>query len=630
MLWLRAWFQETNSYPGPRCRDGSLLAELRFSKSDCDSSTDSRMNQVLLTNEHGDVFKRQINIDECESDQFDENFNENIPASPVESEYFYEQYIDYPLNETSYSQAVGAVGDESRLPNNQSPFSRNNSIIRNNTLLNYNQYKLQQLHHNHGGGSSPFTFFGMPLPSLSNLWGGGNGRKSNSRADVDANGKSRLRNYRPRPGELVDGFQFSSNAQPPFRDPNKQNNLLLPPPPPPHGVNINHYQNHPNDNKQVQSYGPHYQTTFFDPKLEKGGFVPMLPGRKGFTPIQNPYENNVANETDSNGDDIQETVSTELKPNVNIEFDENYSDEFDNKYSVLVPTVVTESNGKKPELIQTASQYNVSSLKKGENAVPATSSSGIPLIRTSTVKSIIETKPSTTTTPLNPITVTTEIPRKNIQKIYANNEKNIPINPAPVYELTTIDNRTPYIPTFSPNSTDVINLSKNNQPGKLYNSSDANRTISRNALSALVAPGAQQGVFRTPPGRSVITKVFSTTASTPLLTSTTTVLPAPNLPTAEEYLRTTSLEGGKEVTTPTTSINRNQNKYVNDNDGHMKKNDMEWYYNNYNRSTWKEPQSDPGLNRFRSSGAGSSFIGSNKSRLSTFILLFTLTFNLIL
>lgn len=149
VLWLRAWYQETNSYPGPRCRDGNLLTEMRVSKSDCDSSSDSRMNQVLMMNEHGDIFKRQINLDECENDAAPYNDAENIPSSPIESEYFYEQFIDYPLNDSASEQTI-----DLHQPN-LSPFSRNMTIIRNDTILNYDQHRLQQQQNNNGG--SAFT-----------------------------------------------------------------------------------------------------------------------------------------------------------------------------------------------------------------------------------------------------------------------------------------------------------------------------------------------------------------------------------------------------------------------------------------------------------------------------------------
>lgn len=625
VLWLRAWYQETKSYPGPRCRDGNLLTDMRVSKSECDLSNDSQMNQVLLTNEHGDVFKRQISFDECDNEHYGES--DGIPSSPIESEYFYEQFIDYPLNDSTAEQTT-----DLRQPNpNLSPFSRNMTVIRNDTLLNYDQHKLQQLHNKNSDGST-FTFFGMPLPSLSNLWSSGtNSRKSNSRADVDANGKSRLRNYRPRPGEIVESFQFSNNVHsPPFKPtpptipPEKEPTMsyeptnIHPPPPPQPASPPNGY----------------YSNIYNDPRVEKGGFIPMLPGHKGFTPIQNPF----VNETDSG--DTQETVSTELRPNVNLEFDGSIDDVPDNKYPVLVSTVNAKPTTNRPSPNLTQTHFNVSSLKKGEIITPTKSSNGISLIRSTTPPLVTSTIRISTTTqhtvvPSESSTyhIIPEIDRtileneqikKNVQKVISRKSSNVPVTQEPDVHVVS----TPFYPTFMPNSSDVINLSKNRAP---VNGSASGITAG-SALSALVAPGAQQGIFRTPPGRSVITKVFNNTATSsdfaptaipaqsstqkprtstlnsakPSTTKPSTIKPnvAHKLPTAEEYLRTTSQDNIiKENTTPNSHLNKTPHTNDLDDQATQYKGDMNWYYSNYNRSTWKEPQLDPGLYRFRTNSA---------------------------
>lgn len=567
------------------------------------------MNQVLLTNEHGDVFKRQITIDECDSEPFDEqpNFqNENIPASPIESEYFYEQYIDYPLNETTaaqttttYEQAVGAVAPSSNGDGTRtSPLNRNDS--RNHTLLNYNQYKLHQMHPNRNGvngagNSSPFTFFGMPLPSLNNLWSGGGGdntRKSNSRADVDANGKSRLRNYRPRPGEIVDGIQFATNMRATHRN-NVPNQLPNGPPPP-------QIIPHPNQNQygtiggtKDRPYPTYYQTMYFDPKIEKGGFVPMVPdgSRKGFTPIENPFgigdaSSNETDTSDNGNGDVQETVSTELKPNVNVEFDEDdYSDEGDDtKYSVRVPTVSPASSNQ-------PNRYNVSSLKKGQTDVLTTSSTGVPLIRnTATPNPLHELLPRLTSTAISTIESATQQPnkndqmRQNIQKISAGRTATETAIVEEVVPTTSVPMR----------STTIIS---------------GNKSASAN-VSSTVAKGNPPPI-RTPPGRSVITKVFTSTSSSSLSSmpsSTSTQSPAPILPTAEEYLRTTSLVGGGSpkigsnggTTSSSTTTQRNNDIGGGGSTITYKKADLEWYYRNYNRTILKEPHTDAELNRLQS------------------------------
>lgn len=576
------------------------------------------MNQVLLTNEHGDVFKRQITIDECDTEPYDEQQhfnNENIPASPNESEYFYEQYIDYPLNETTaaqttttYEQAVGAVappskGDGSRT----SPFDRNDG--KNHTLLNYNQYKLHQMQPNRNGGAgtgSAFTFFGMPLPSLGNLWNGGGGgdnaRKSNSRADVDANGKSRLRNYRPRPGEIVDGFQFASNVRAPPRNnaPNQLSNGL------PSRVVPYPNQYSPSGGAKDRPYPTYYQTMYFDPKIEKGGFVPMLPsgGRKGFTPIQNPFGDVATNGTDKNasdgddtgGDDahgdsvdVQETISTELKPNVNVEFDgeDDYSDDnVDTKYSIRVPTVSQASSNQ---------SYNVSSLKKGQNDVLTTSSTGIPLIRnTATPNPLHELLPRLTSTTSAPFPIADAAPSRPNKNAVKNDQ--IPQN------IQKISAARPTTEAAISNEVAITNSTVAPANGKLAPTHVTASTASKgnSQSSPAVAP-------RTPPGRSVITKVFTSTSSSmagPSVTSTQA--PAPILPTAEEYLRTTSLIGGQKLgggTTPASTTQRDSEIGTSSTITYRKA-DLDWYYRNYNRTVLKEPHTDAELNRLQSNANG--------------------------
>lgn len=639
---------------------------MRVSKSDCETSSDSRMNQVLLTNEHGDVFKRQINIDECDMDP-PSSYNgesEHIPSSPVESEYFYEQYIDYPLNDTAFEQTVADASFENQNTNvSQSPFSKNSNPIRNDTVLNYEQHKLQQLHnHNNKDGSSSFTFFGVPLPSITSLWNGGDtsARKSNSRADIDVNGKSRLRHFRLRPGETVDSFQFSNNihttsSRKPATIPVKENgeptNIHPPPPPFPHSPNhitefpsiANTYYHHQQRQQQQQPQ------PYNDPRIEMGGFVPMVSDhRKGFTPIRNPF----GNETEPS-EDAQESVSTELRPNVNLDYSEiNGEDEAERKYSVLVSTVSPSSTTERGKFQQ--SQFNVSSLRKGEIIGPTKSANGISLIHTTTPDgtstiyrpTVTRATIATTFRPIttqNAETVFSESQniRPNIQKIYSSTTSRGTAHTT-LRPNTSPGSSTPFYPTFMPNSTDTINLSKN----AVFNNNGSSAQ-EKNALSALVAPGAQQSTLRTSPGRSVITKIFNnnitnapnlTPTSIPLHSSSSTIqttkqpittITTNKLPAAEEYLRTTSRNNYiKENTTPIAASHSTKTQTANDlNDDETinQKNDMEWYYNNYNKSTWKEPQMDPGLYRFRSNSISSFSIYQIKLHSTILILALVLT-----
>lgn len=632
VLWLRAWYLEMNKYPGPRCRDGNLLTDMRVSKSDCDSSNDSRMNQVLITNEHGDVFKRQINFDECESDnQYTDT--ESVPSSPNESEYFYEQYIDYPLNETVLETAAGDTVYDKRLPTaDQSPFSRNISGIRNDTLLNYDKHKLQQLQNeNRPNGGSRFTFFGMPLPGLGSIWSSDpSTRKSTSRSDSPVNGKSRLRNFRLRPGEIVDNFQYSNDQGGVRRTPPPQ----PPPPPSPNRPLRNNAPVNIQPPPLPSNEYPNYQNPYSVPAMEKGGFVPMVPGRKGFQPVHHPF----ANDTDT-PDDIQETVSTELRPHINTAFDEPLNDDIDNRYSILVPTVTSNSTN-------SSHHFNVSSLRKDESVLPTKSLNGISLFRTSATTSstlMPNNLPSQTVTHSTLATTkSTEAPKSFT---HADQDKNYVqrINDRPVTIIRTTTMRpevssinTPFYPTFLPNTSDVFNLSKNR-------SMNGNAT-GKNALSALVAPGAQQNGLRTnASGRSKITKILNTTRTNAFVTPTVHPLPTTTLksmqpisttqklPAAEEYLRTTSHDEYLHDSTTPASLHPTKPRgqdVANTKTFQSKFVDMEWYYNNYNKSTWKEPQLDPGLYRFRSNGSRCIQLVDAKTHCTIMIL--TLVFHQII
>lgn len=570
MIWLHAWYKQTNSYPGPRCRDGVLLTEQRISKSDCDSTMDNRLNQVLLTNDHGDIFKRQINMDECDNIPYDQN---NIPSSPTESEFFEQHFVDYPNNgndpNRTYQIESGFIG-----PGN-----------RNRTLLNHNQHNLNQLQHNRN--YSPFTFFNYPLPPLSSLWGGNGRKSSSSRASADPQGRSRLRNFRPRPDELIDDFQYSKGA-PHFHEQNDT------PPSKKVNNNVEFEQYRPNDYGIAVPPPPNITPN----QVEKGGFVPMLPGYKGFTPIKNPYlddvgDNNKRIKEHSTTDKPSSSISTDSLANESMHVKGNKDEEIDateNKYPLRVSTLA-------PGDIRPANT-NVSGLNLPSN---------INLNKNLNVSSNSNLKPNTITIETLPNQVdqdkASQKKEAQIPLVLPEKVENIPktIEPHPIKHLNPIDKfPAGILPTspprlllaqtvFQPNGTDVINLSKN---ANKFDTIDRNNSANRNVLSALVAPGAQ-GIFRA--GRPTITKVFTTTTTAPQDQQ------PPILPFAEEYLRTTHVDARNSTITPydTTPLAITNNLVGDD---AASKGDMDWYFNNYNRSK-ERGQADLSLNRFRSSAA---------------------------
>lgn len=517
ILWLRAWYQETDSlthYPGPRCRDGTMLRESRLSRSEC--QTDERSNNIPLTNEHGDLFSRQISNDECEADSFEEPAS-NYPPSPVDSDYFDDQYIDYPINDTHLAISNSSGPIQPILPLDVAP-----GVNLSNTILNYNKH--QQLLQQQQPPGSQFTFFGMPLPSLNigNLWNNGRSgnNRANNRAATGTKGKGRVQVYRPEDLEI---FKFLNQRDPQTDkkiDPRERNSLQTLPD-----------RNVENSNLQ---YRPYFQTPFVEPPrpIEKGGFVPILPGTTGgFTPIQNPYQSSIENVTSEENLSSESTI---------IKVQKNGTEEWNDKFPV---PVISES----PEAID----YETESSGSSEQFSAETEMSKI-----------------TTLSPLQNFLADLTVPRHEVLQ-----STTLPYPESTVRTESSLS---------EPSSTTYRAPAYLPEP---VTSSIKKYADSPSSLSALVAPGAQLANYR-PPGRSTITKIFS---STPI-------------PIAEEYQRTTS-------------DMRNDNKNLNFNeissvtttdmtpDETTRKANMDWYYANYNKSS--DEGRDVGLNRLRSGGVSS-------------------------
>lgn len=532
LLWLRAWYQETDTlthYPGPRCRDGTMLRESRLSRSEC--QTDERSNNIPLTNEHGDLFARQLQYEECEADGLEETSINYPQPSPTDSEYFDEQYIDYPINETHLAISNNS-GPIQLISTSDVPPGTNLS----NTILNYNKHQQLLQQHQQQSPGSQFTFFGMPLPSLNigNLWN--NGRSANNRANNRAasgtKGKARVQVYRPEDLEI---FKFLNQRDPQTDkkiDPRERNaapSLLD--------------RQHDSNNFQ---YRPYFQTPFLEPprqNLEKGGFVPIVPpSTGGFTPIQNPYESLVDNITSSDENQSSESTLVQVQ--------RNGTEEWKDKFNVNVP-LMSES----PKVIdyEETEQSDNQSVSKEENS-----------------SEDVDTAKTTTLSPLQNFLADMSVPRYEVPSSTTTalpESTTVRSEPSLIHQPSSSPPSIYRGPTYLPESP-TSNIKK-------YPDSPS-------SLSALVAPGAQIASYR-PPGRSTITKVFS---STPI-------------PIAEEYQRTTS-------------DMRNVNKFANFNEiGSMtttdvtpdettRKANMDWYYANYNKTP--DHGYNIGLNSLRSRG----------------------------
>lgn len=279
-----------------------MLRDLDLNRQSCNPpppADDRQLNQIPLTNEHGDLFSRQHDNDDCGqgaggADGYEDfppnqnyynnnNNNNNLQPSPGESEYFYDQYVDFPNNDT-------------QMRANQTQLDRYNQT---SPFVNFDDNKFTQHAQNQfpsrpGQPSSQFTFFGMPIPSLSlgNIWGAG--RTANNRAtsaESGTRGKGRVQIYRPGDPELqviinrgVNDIEALDNKN---REPAASERYPT--------VDNTHDMTGRNGYKNIFS---NFQTPFNEPQAEKGGFAPMIPGVSvgGFIPINDPFMDNKTKE----------------------------------------------------------------------------------------------------------------------------------------------------------------------------------------------------------------------------------------------------------------------------------------------------------------------------------------------
>lgn len=259
-----------------------MLRDLDLNRQNCNFDTAN----VPLTNEHGDVFLRHGDVDDCGPlsgenggyEDFPPNqhyYNQIHRPSPVESDYFYDQYIDYPVNETIANVMNNTIQ------------SQNVSLA---PFVDFNQNKFNQ---NLFPPAPPpaFTFFGRPLPGIGNLWGN-TGRNANNRmasGEGGTRGKGRVQLYKAGDPDLqVVTTQPGSdlNIDPRTRESSSsmKNSVV-------DQIDQKYYRPFP---KFQTSYESPQQSTkpqgvFNQPKTHSG-FSPMIPGVTvgGFIPIESP------------------------------------------------------------------------------------------------------------------------------------------------------------------------------------------------------------------------------------------------------------------------------------------------------------------------------------------------------
>ncbi|XP_004929212.4 protein artichoke [Bombyx mori] len=171
IIWLKSWLLESSSV-GPKCADGTYVKGMPFTHSDCFnihvSEDDSKLcftheNEALLPNlATSQVFSSLDKIKDYASEIKNDYHPNKVHSRPLpeESDYFYDDYIDYPYNDTILSGINNAItelnGNRSKENLGMTPTlyaeMKNTSSTKPNLTTNE--------------PSSSFTFFGMPLPPI--------------------------------------------------------------------------------------------------------------------------------------------------------------------------------------------------------------------------------------------------------------------------------------------------------------------------------------------------------------------------------------------------------------------------------------------------------------------------------
>ncbi|XP_018336498.1 protein artichoke-like [Agrilus planipennis] len=247
LLWLKVWVEETFQ-KGPICGDGTLLREVRLSQQDCrkddnkmepiapECETDLNMDNRLLGTSQ--VFAQKNNLKRNKTAITDPP-NELVP-SPQESEYFYDEFIDYPINETvleTIQQEKGQILKSPHFTPGDTPTLY--AATRNKTRIK-NIFSDIPRNVTNSPSSSGFTFFGLPLGNfaLNKFWGPKGRMSVSPKLDEEFERKKAM---------------ILNSVPPKFKLPN----------------------------------------------LQEGGFVPFIPGTGGFTPIPGPVIKKIEEKTTS-------------------------------------------------------------------------------------------------------------------------------------------------------------------------------------------------------------------------------------------------------------------------------------------------------------------------------------------
>ncbi|KAM7356632.1 artichoke [Cochliomyia hominivorax] len=621
MQWLSVWLQETNfPYPGPKCQDGRLLRMSRIDKNLCNNYSDNNprnggaysegegSNHLPLLNDHGDIFQRNLHDEygeECEA--YETPLGER--PLPGESEYFYDQYVDYPpANETVVSQQQEHSSSTTHIEHSNTilnlpkkpvpPTPISSNIDLNNTILNTNYFKKKPV--SPYSSSSPFTFFGYPIPSLSlGRFFGANqrGRKDRGEHGTTAasttitttsempathrmhTGSGKVRMYQPNSAEF-EKYLKDKDEQPPedlqYADANGRKRFM----------DIN------SDETSASSENPSsvFKTGFRLPtSVERGGFKPIVPENNGgFMPVHDPSKRRGIVE-------VVASSSTKIDKTKNLSQD--YEKSVNTLKRIVPPTAATTTSTTESTMIKEIEShtYYVTEesteetttyrpiTRKSLNTTPKYSKPlNKPFITSTTTTSTSTTSTTTTSTTKAPHTTTEkdsfesdlydddlEAQSVGMMKppplIQTTTSETILLIPPPEELVEQIKRQSWIRTTPRPDSqednylTTITSTSTSTTTAPTSNSYTTTTSI---PLPYLPRPGGA--------ARSTITKVY-----TPQTLNQ-------HLPTAEEYQKTTPSLTAKSFTTEEPQLTANAQKR--DEPSINRKDGMDWYYESFKKS----------------------------------------------
>lgn len=529
-----------------------------------------------MINEHGDIFYRKNDFDDCGpvSGEGYEDFPPNIQPyynqrpSPAESDYFYDQYVDYPINET-----LGNQLNNSQLKLNQSsPY----------VDFNNNKFTLNQFPPRPPQPTSAFTFFGHPLPSLGNIWG--QGRTANNRASGEnSRGKGRVQIFKAGDPELqvnLNGPQneidIGSGKNPDTAAASIKNPVID------KGEEKFYrpfFQTSPFSNQLPPMQKPHFppfnkqetptkinEHPFSQPRPEKG-FSPMIPGSVGgFIPIKEPSVN-------------------DTKHNINNSWPKDYDDDETLKE---VPLVTKADTTTKRPTIKAPENYITAQIEKvnphSTSTASATTQTTLSHLQTS-ISPILSTlipKPELITEKSNfdHVSIETEsseidIDSKNLnKKDFEEEVLHESFSTTTIQQHESEEVQEDFIDEF--NQTTNLDLSADHliAPGSIISHEETNSKAPP-ALPTLVKPGK-------------ITKVFTPAPPTAANSNEITKLISPFYQHSSETPENHHEDNEYQ---PNQIYQQTFNELTTD---QYQREDMEWYWKNYNKNN--QTHSNPILN----------------------------------